>query len=379
MRVLVTTFPGHGHFHPLVPVALALQDRSHEVLVATGPDLVDWVAACELAVAPAGLTQAQAVHLAKERVGADGRYAQVMFTDIAPRAMLADLDHLAARFHPDLVMHEEAEFAGPILAARLEVPVVTHSWAAPAVPPAVRESATAMLAPLWRDHVGRPARWSGDWYLDACPPPFQTPDAQTIPGRIAIRPTAYDGPPQAADPALDDLPRPTAYVGFGTVDEFSKLDRLVAAAAAVSREVPAVVLATGPNQPTAVVADVPHNVIVRRYVPLNTLLLRSEVVISHGGAGTTLAALLAGVPHLVLPQGAPSQTRTGHAVDIAGVGIALSGDAQSPERIREAVRALLDNRRYANRAEALARDLRSYPAPAMVAEMLESRFDPAAK
>ena len=35
MRALFTSFPGYGHFHPLVPLARAVQDAGHSVAFAT--------------------------------------------------------------------------------------------------------------------------------------------------------------------------------------------------------------------------------------------------------------------------------------------------------------------------------------------------------
>ena len=61
MRVLVTTFPGYGHFHPVAPLALALQAAGNEVRVATHPSFGSWVETCGLTVLPAGLSEADTV------------------------------------------------------------------------------------------------------------------------------------------------------------------------------------------------------------------------------------------------------------------------------------------------------------------------------
>ncbi len=37
MRALCTCVPGYGHFHPMVPVARALQAAGHDVAFATTP------------------------------------------------------------------------------------------------------------------------------------------------------------------------------------------------------------------------------------------------------------------------------------------------------------------------------------------------------
>lgn len=36
MRVLLTTQPAYGHFHPMLPIATALRNDGHDVRFATG-------------------------------------------------------------------------------------------------------------------------------------------------------------------------------------------------------------------------------------------------------------------------------------------------------------------------------------------------------
>jgi len=54
----------------------------------------------------------------------------------------------------------------------------------------------------------------------------------------------------------------------------------------------------------AEIGDVPENVIVRSWVPQADLLRLVDVIVHHGGSGTTLGALTVGAPQLILPQGA---------------------------------------------------------------------------
>ena len=54
MRVLLTTMPGVGHLHPLLPVARGLRSRGHELLVATSQGLGAEVATVGLDLAPVG-------------------------------------------------------------------------------------------------------------------------------------------------------------------------------------------------------------------------------------------------------------------------------------------------------------------------------------
>ena len=55
MRALVTTQPGFGHFHPLIPLAQALTTAGHEVAVACAPSFHPTVEAAGVGAVPAGI------------------------------------------------------------------------------------------------------------------------------------------------------------------------------------------------------------------------------------------------------------------------------------------------------------------------------------
>src|SRR6478672_3304904 len=54
MRFLFTTIPGSGHFNPLVPTALALQRRGHDVVFAASPTFAPAIEAAGFEAHPAG-------------------------------------------------------------------------------------------------------------------------------------------------------------------------------------------------------------------------------------------------------------------------------------------------------------------------------------
>ena len=58
MRVLVSSTTGYGHVLPMVPLARALVGLGHEVLWATGSDVLPLVRSAGLAAAAAGMTEA---------------------------------------------------------------------------------------------------------------------------------------------------------------------------------------------------------------------------------------------------------------------------------------------------------------------------------
>ncbi len=277
MRILVTAFPGLGHLHPLVPLALAARSAGHDVRLGIGADLVGWAQRCGLDAWPVGLT-AHAAHVLAEREHPGPARTQHLFTDVCVPAALPDLLALASTWRPELVLHEEAEYAGVLLAALLDIGCVTQSWSSPARPAASRQVQTRLLAPVWDRYLpGSPPRREGQLYLDACPAPFQTDDLAGIARTTrveAVGPALFDGPPAPAPDWLADLPRPAAYLTLGTVDVFSTPATLAHAASALSPGFASVVVSTGPNPVGSLGAPPPH-VRAVQYLPQSLVTSRS--------------------------------------------------------------------------------------------------------
>jgi UDP:flavonoid glycosyltransferase YjiC (YdhE family) len=265
--------------------------------------------------------------------------------------MLADLVRLARDWRPDAVVHEEGEYSAPLLATLEEIPCVTHSWPSPARPETERRIYRELLAPIWAANgVASIPRTSGDVYLDSCPPLYQSDEIGSVPGVAPIRPVLYDGPPTPVPPWLADLPRPAAYVTFGTVPAFSQPAVIRAAVEAIEPLVATVVVTTGPNPPDIVQLGSPL-IHVAQYLAQSQILPKVDVVVSHGGAGTTLGALAHALPHLVMPGAAQSQQRNATRTEELGLGLHVPQDA-NVERVREAAERLLGDPSY--RAAALA-------------------------
>jgi UDP:flavonoid glycosyltransferase YjiC (YdhE family) len=364
VRILFTTFPGYGHFHPVVPLATAAVARGDDVRVAAGPEFGSWVRACGLPTVPAGLDLD--VLFARARGDAKfpgGPETLQMFTSVAVPPIVADLIELSKTWRPDLIIHEEGESGGPLAAALLGVPCVTHSWAAPARPKNEQRILLAAMAPIWERHDAGPPRLRGEIYLDACPPPFQTDAIDTIDNVRPIRPVPFDGPPTTPPEWLTTLARPAAYVTFGTVSQFSQAEALQRATDAAAQAVAGVVVTTGPNPVEAIKPPSP-SAFVAQYLPQSNVLAHVDVVVSHGGAGTTLGALQHGLPHVVIPQHAASQKRNGERIDALGIGICLTNpDAAA---LTKAIHDAATDPAYALTAKTLRDSFNDLPSPAAV-------------
>lgn len=185
--------------------------------------------------------------------------------------------------------------------------------------------------PAWPDT--RPLRSAG-----LAAPPFDTWDA----GRVAT------------------LPHPqTVHLTLGTV--FHGAPGVLEAALAGLRELPLnVVLTVGPQGDPERFSPLPPQVLVERYVPIDLLLPRCDLLVDHAGAGTLLAGLAHGLPQLLLPQGADQFTNAA-ACARAGAGLVLEPHELSPAAVTIAARRLLDEPAFAVAARALAAQIAAMP------------------
>ena len=115
----------------------------------------------------------------------------------------------------------------------------------------------------------------------------------------------------------------------------------------------------------------PENVHVERYIPQSELLPRCDLVISHGGSGTLLGALSAGVPIVAVPQGA-DQFLNAEAIVRAGIGLRIMPAESSPATVRDRVGRVLEEGHFALAARAIAVEIAGLPTPAMVVPRLEA-------
>jgi UDP:flavonoid glycosyltransferase YjiC (YdhE family) len=383
MRVLFSSTFGHGHVFPMVPLARAFRDAGHEVLWATNGFGVTLVADAGIAVREVGLTgpALQAVHqdlLQQAALRAPAERAAFMFPIMFGAAltppMAVDLLSLAKEWRPDLMVHEQGELGSPLVGAVLGVPSLTHSFGG-GVPAAFLAAAAEQLAPLWDEYGVEQPPFAGCFtapYLDICPPSVQIVPLDHVPTIQPLRPVPYAGEDIGA---LADVPastsRPLVYLTLGTVSSSGPLlANAIAGLAALDVQV---LVTLGPKVDPASLGPLPSGVSVERFVPQTAVVPRTAVVVSHAGSGTFLCALGHGVPQLCLPQGA-DQFRNAEGGVRAGAALALAPDEASPDAIADAVKRLLVEETFRDRARVVADGIRTMPSPADVVTTLTSRM-----
>jgi UDP:flavonoid glycosyltransferase YjiC (YdhE family) len=377
MRVLFTSVPSSGHLHPLLPLAHALAAAGHEVAVASGGDAVAAVAETGLVFVEAGRREPEIVAEAIARMP-DATPAErgiAMFATIAAPALVDDLLPQLDRLAPEVVVHEEGEWGGPVVAAMAGVPSAAHGWGSPLWTEHELRTIDVATAPLWRHHGVEPASPGGLFdhlYLDACPPVLQAQNAERVARRQTLRFRPFDSGHELPSwfDALDG--RPLVYVTLGTVPAFNTApETLAAVKEALAAEAVDVVITVGKNNDPRELGPLPSNVRAERYLPQAKVLARCAVAITHGGAGSTIAALSLGLPVLVLPRGAPSQHRLAARCAETGVGLALDPDDVTASTVHDAVQALLANTAFRVSAERVRASIDAQPDETTIVPCLE--------
>jgi MGT family glycosyltransferase len=99
----------------------------------------------------------------------------------------------------------------------------------------------------------------------------------------------------------------------------------------------------------------PPSVRVERWVPQADAFPHASAVVCHGGTGSTLGALAAGLPLVVVPLFA-DQPYNARRVDAVGAGLTVEPDAAA---IRDALRRVLEDESFRGAVEALASEMRA--------------------
>jgi len=188
------------------------------------------------------------------------------------------------------------------------------------------------------------------------PVPDDWPENQIVTGYWFSEPQESYQPAPDLETFLQTGSRPV-YIGFGSV-QMNEPRRIAACVRDALEECnQRAVLSIGwagmsgemLNERIHVVEDIPHN----------WLFPRMAAVVHHGGAGTTAAALRAGVPAVVIPHSG-DQPFWGERVCALGAGLMpMSFPAFSSERLAEAIQEATSNDRVQTTAAALGARIRA--------------------
>lgn len=380
MRILFSSTPAHGHLLPQLPLARAFRDRGDQVAVMTAGLFAPVLAPESIELLPAGpgadVLFAESIRRTGVDPAADPTPEAVAEFFAGTRIDLTADDALAAAraFAPDLIVAEAMDFVGPLVAAALDIPVATMAFG-PAIPAEFTDGISRVAAVRYADRglTPVPARW----YLDPCPDLLQPPGWHLPQKRLPVRPEPHQGPGPASTPAAASRPasrpgdRPRVLVTFGThFSDPATLIPIITELRAAGAELVVTLGLTARAEDYGTAGD---GVTFTGFAPLAELLHDVDLVVTHGGAGTTLGTLARGLPLVVVPQGA-DQFLQAAVVSAAGAGIAVQPGPDVPQAVAKAVTTLREDAAYADAARAVAEQIAAMPSPAAVAAQLAAEL-----
>lgn len=377
MRVLFSTTAGTGHFGPLVPFARACRDAGHEVTVAAPAPFAE-------SVARVGLDHEAFPEVPREIMGplvaglekvsfeeANDRVIQDVFGRLDAQAALPTMTQIIERWRPDVVVRELCEFGSLAAAERAGVPHVQvaigmHDLCVHAEPllvdplgelgalagvPDGRLTVALKREPVFTtvpERLDQPQRSEPD---DEWGRIIRFRDASATSSRGSL-------PAQWGDPA-----HPLVYVTFGTVAaSLGQFDAVFGRTLEALADLPVrVLLTTGEAGDPEALKPWPANAHVERWWPQAEIMSRTSAVIGHGGFGTMMTALAAGVPQVVVPMFTADQRLNAERIEAAGVGVHVEGGTSSAAYLPVALMEVLGHPEYGSRARSLATEMAALP------------------
>jgi len=350
-KFLWACWDGGGNLPPSLGIARALTDRGHSVGFFGRPDMVGRVEASGFRA-----TQLGSAYAALERYGANP--LPTVFGYTSSGLVGQELVEVVATESPDVVVVDAMFTAALADAPRFGRPtaVMLHTflnhclamWRGNfAMQSESRERAGFAPLPsldaLWGErellHVNAlsefdrasPAPWSNVRY-----------GAPVLGALTGAHPVSL--------PWTSDDDRPLVVVSFSTVREQRSPEMLQRALDALAARPVRVVASLG-----GIVGrhelDVPANAHVVEFVDHDALLGDADVVVGHGGHGTTMRSLRAGVPIVCIPAKGGDQPVIAGLIERWGVGCAMPQDASAA-----AIGAAVDGVLADASARAAARD-----------------------
>jgi UDP:flavonoid glycosyltransferase YjiC (YdhE family) len=369
MRVLLgCSLGGEGHLVPLVGAARALIRAGHEAMLLVPPSLAPNAQRAGVEHRVGAEPPRAFVDEIWERVRRGparevaGLIDRELFADRCTAAMLPAAQSLVDRWRPDLIVREPCEYASAVVAHEAGVP---HAQVAISMAAIEAEVLDAVAAEVDRFAAGVAGAIERAPFLSAFPASM---DPSTWPDTRRFR-----WPSPVAPETDGEGGEPLVYVTFGSVVAHLPEARSVfeAALLAVADLSARVLFTVGRAFDLASLGAIPGNTRVEAWVPQDEVLRTAAMVVCHGGSGTTFGTLAAGVPLVVCPLFA-DQARNGEAVQRAGAGIVVVGQAppagglsslgrEDVASLRRGIEEVLGNRAYRDAAEGIASEMARAP------------------
>ena len=353
---------------PMLPLVRAASAAGHQVVVATGPDLVDELQRRGYQTWSIGPTAREAwseLRSSQPPVDAAEQFARSASVLLGRPGVARSRDVLsrAAHWAPDVVVHSLTEIVGAEVAAltgALEIvvgPTGEVRGAQALLPLVTAELAAALSTP--------------DRYADILAAPYIDP---RVPALASDRPSAFANV-RRVRPELDEpvhrLPlrvqrfgdRRTVLLSLG---RHAVRPQLLSTALQGLRGFGInLIVETSPAIGLSGLGQAPRNVAVGQVIDYARALPLCTGVITNAAAELTVGALGHGLPMVNLP-GSGSQLITAHRVSRIGAGITVLPGRLTPDAVRHAVADLFADPAYAAAAQVQEAAIAALPSAADV-------------
>jgi UDP:flavonoid glycosyltransferase YjiC (YdhE family) len=395
MQVLFTTRGSSGHLGPLAPFAHACLRAGHEVVVTAQRQFESNVTRAGLPFSPVDEPSRDdwmplMAQFAELDVDTANRVMiSEFFAGLDLRAELPALREIVESRRPDVIVRESWEFGSTLVAELYGIPIVRIGLGL-----AEMEYVSVRLAAPEVDKagvdLGLPSdpggeRLSAGPFLTTMPKELEDP-AASMPAQTARFRFDVGESGQLPDwwPGNED---PLVYLTFGSVAAGGHLPyfpALYRSAIEALAPLPVRMLVTVGDADREIkeLGAVPPNVHVETWVPHDDVAPGADVIVCHGGFGSTLGALAHGTPLVVLPLFSSDQWANGEAVVRTGAGITIADGrsarnvldlpaAETIGRLAGAVSSVLNDETYRREAERIADAMRGLPPVDESVQLLE--------
>ena len=389
MRIMWFCIPAYGHTNPTIEVVRELVNRGHEIryysfeefrekIESTGAVFIS----CDRFLP--GLDEKSEKRL--RRVSTTEMSIQSFETTKRMDGMLSEDVHT---FRPDLLVSDSACFWGKLTAEKHKLPMVCstttfafNQYSSKYMKYSAAEMAD-MIFGLPRLNAAMRKLWPLGYQVKSALDIVQNKnDTDTIvytSERFQPAADTFDknhyrfvGPSvRAVEPRREQNARPRVYISLGTVIN-SHPEFYRNCIHALENENLDVLISCGKAFDAAQLEPLPDHVRVETYVDQMQVLAETDLFITHCGMNSASEGLYMGVPELLYPLTGEQQAVARRVNEMGAGRILTKAEADSPEKIREIVKAILADGKIRASAEHMREDFLSCSGPEGAADFIES-------
>lgn len=372
-RILFTTTAGSGHFQVLSTLAQEFIEMGHTVKVAAPESFRLSVEAVSLDFAPFDDSNKDHPAFAELRAGfasndpeeIERLIGKIVFGLTNTEAALPRLERTVQDWSPDLIISESAEVSGGIVAAQYNIHYIRATPSLAIMDKHFMPTVLDGVSNLLEAHSQNRDDFEG-WLINRelltyFPKEFENPEYL---GPVGIHRMRHEG----SMAAQSKPEKPLIYVTMGS--ESSKIGfypRIIQSVLDNLKGVEAnILVAVGKDADITSLQFDQSNIEVKNWVNQPEVLSRASLMICHGGSGTILDGLAAGIPLIVVPLFA-DQPMNAAAVERTSCGYSMP-EAAIPTELAAKVELALNGAVLGS--QAMRQSMASHPPVSEIAKSL---------